>query len=131
MQSPREDWIQESKYDSQRAVELARKLLLAPEPPTAIIAVNDRVGWAIMRAIQEQGLTVPNDISVVGFDDAEESAHASPPLTTVRIEWKQMAEIATQMLIEILQRRNISRVYVAIESKLIVRESTASPREAK
>lgn len=126
--SPREEWIAESKYDTQLAADLARKLVVSNDRPTGVIAANDRVGWAIMRAIQEQGLAVPADVSVIGFDDAEESAHASPPLTSVRIEWRQMAELATQMLIEILQRRNISRVYVALEPKLIVRASTAPPK---
>jgi LacI family transcriptional regulator len=126
--TPREEWIVESKYDTQLAAELARKLIAPSDRPTAIVAANDRVGWAIMRAAQEQGRNVPGDLSVIGFDDAEESAHSSPPLTTVRIEWKQMAETATQMLIEILSRRNISRVYVALEPKLIVRASTAPPK---
>jgi LacI family transcriptional regulator len=129
--TPRENWVVESKYDTQRATELTQRLLVASERPTAIIAANDRVAWAIIRTIQSQGLAVPGDVSVVGFDDAEESSHFTPPLTTVRIEWRQMAEIATQMLIEILACRNISRVYVAIEPKLIVRESTSSPQEAK
>jgi DNA-binding LacI/PurR family transcriptional regulator len=129
--TPRENWVVESKYDTQRATELTQRLLVASERPTAIIAANDRVAWAIIRTIQSQGLAVPGDVSVVGFDDAEESSHFTPPLTTVRIEWRQMAEIATRMLIEILACRNISRVYVAIEPKLIVRESTSSPQEAK
>jgi DNA-binding LacI/PurR family transcriptional regulator len=129
--TPRESWVIESKYDAQFATELTRQLVTASEPPSAIIAANDRVAWAIIRTIQAHGLSVPGDISVVGFDDAEESSHFTPPLTTVRIEWREMAEIATRMLIEILSRRNITRVYVAIEPKLIVRESTASPQEAK
>ncbi|MBM3127176.1 MAG: LacI family transcriptional regulator [Chloroflexi bacterium] len=126
--TPREDWLLESKYDPPLGAQLARQLVAAKDRPTAIIAANDRVAWAIMRALQEQGRAVPADVSVIGFDDAEESAHSSPPLTTVRIEWKQMAEIATQMLIEILQRRNISRIYVVLEPKVIVRASTAPPK---
>jgi len=125
--TPREEWLVESKYDVALGAELARQLVRTKERPSAIIAANDRVAWAIMRALQEQGLAVPADVSVIGFDDAEESAHSSPPLTTVRIEWRQMAELATQMLIQILQRRNISRVYVALEPQLIVRASTAPP----
>ena len=127
--TPREDWLLESKYDTQLGAQLARQLVAAKDRPTAIIAANDRVAWAIMRALQEQGRTVPADVSVIGFDDAEESAHSSPPLTTVRIEWRQMAEIATQMLIEILQHRNISRIYVALDPKLIVRASAAPPKQ--
>lgn len=128
---PRESWVVESKYDPQLATELTRQLLSGAERPTALIAANDRVAWAIIRAIQAHGLSVPRDLSVIGFDDAEESSHFTPPLTTVRIEWRAMAELATRMLLEILARRNISRVYVAIEPKLIVRESTASPQEVK
>ena len=124
----RDDWLLESDYDPQLGTQMARQLLASKDRPSAIIAANDRVAWAIIRTLQQEGLSVPADISVIGFDDAEESAHFTPPLTTVRIEWQQMAEIATQMLIEILHRRNISRVYVAIEPQLIVRESTAPPK---
>jgi DNA-binding LacI/PurR family transcriptional regulator len=124
----REEWLAEAEYDIPRAIELTRGLLATNDRPTAIIASNDRVAGAIIRAIQEQKLSVPSDVSVIGFDDAEESAHYMPQLTTVRIEWKQMAESATRMLIEILQRRNINRVYIAIAPRLIVRESTAPPK---
>lgn len=127
--TPREEWLLESKYDPQLGAQLARQLVATKDRPTAIVAANDRVAWAIMRALQEQGRAVPADVSVIGFDDAEESAHSSPPLTTVRIEWRQMAELATRMLIEILNRRNISRVYVALEPKVIVRASTAPPKQ--
>lgn len=83
--------------------------------------------WAILRVVQEQGLNVPTDVSVIGFDDAAESAHVTPPLTTVSLEWKQMAEIATQMLVEVLRRQRIRQVYIALEPKLVVRQSTAAP----
>jgi DNA-binding LacI/PurR family transcriptional regulator len=125
--APREEWLVECNYDPTLAFEIARGLMKSTERPTAIIAANDRVAWAILRAVQEQGLNVPADVSVIGFDDATESAHVTPPLTTISLEWKQMAEIATQMLVEVLRRKIIRQVYIALEPKLVVRQSTATP----
>ncbi len=126
--APHEEWMVDCNYDPTLAFEIASAWMKSPEPPTAILGANDRVAWAIIRAVQEQGLAVPEDVSVVGFDDATESEHCTPPLTTVSLEWKQMAEIATKMLIQVLRRRVIRQVYIALEPRLVVRESTSSPR---
>jgi DNA-binding LacI/PurR family transcriptional regulator len=125
----REDWVREGEYDVGRAVQLTRAMLSSADAPSAIIASNDRTAAAIMRTAQELKLAVPGDVSIIGFDDAQESGHLTPPLTTVRIEWRQMAETATRMLIEILQHQNIDRVFVSIAPRLIVRESTAPPKD--
>ncbi len=124
--APREDWLVDCKYDPAVAFEIAHGWMESAETPTAIIAANDRVAWAIIHAVQKKGLTVPTDVSVIGFDDAAESAHVSPPLTTVALEWRQMAEIATQMLIEVLRRQTIRQIHIELEPKLVVRQSTAA-----
>jgi len=125
--APREEWLVDCKYDPAGAFEIAHGWMESAEPPTAIIAANDRVAWAIIHAVQKKGLTVPTDVSVIGFDDAAESAHVTPPLTTVALEWRQMAEIATQMLVEVLRRQTIRQIHIELEPKLVVRQSTAAP----
>jgi DNA-binding LacI/PurR family transcriptional regulator len=92
-----------------------------------LIAANDRTALVAMETAQQAGLCVPRDLSLVGFDDAEEAAYMSPALTTVRVEWAHMADLAARMLVEVLQRRIVGRVYIALEPQLIVRQTTAPP----
>jgi LacI family transcriptional regulator len=123
----RSEWEVDCRLDALATRQATQQLLAAPDRPTAIIAANDRTALAIIETIHAAGLRVPQDVSVVGFDDAEESAYVNPPLTTVRLEWAQMAELAAATLVQMLQRRVISRSYIALEPTLIVRQSTAAP----
>jgi LacI family transcriptional regulator len=81
-----------------------------------------------VRAIQEAGLRVPQDISVVGFDDIESAAFLSPSLTTVRQPLRRMGEIAAQILIEQIEGKGGSGKEVAVEPEFVVRESTGPAR---
>jgi LacI family transcriptional regulator len=105
-----------------------RSLLDLSEPPTAVVTANDRTALVAMETVQQAGLTVPGDLSLVGFDDAEEAAYMSPALTTVRVEWAHMADLAARMLVEALQRRVVGRIYIALEPQLMIRQTTAPPR---
>ena len=102
-----------------------KQLLARGKPFTALFAYNDMSAIGAIRAIQEQGLRVPQDISVMGFDDIPGAAFHSPSLTTVRQPLKRMGEVAAESL---LDRVEGSREYpseIAIEPELVVRESTA------
>lgn len=125
--SPRKEWIVECDGESDSAYTAALLLLRLPQPPTAVITANDRIAAPVIEAARALGLSVPEDVSVVGFDDAPEGAYYNPPLTTVRLEWAQMAELATRMLVEIIRRPAIAHVSVTLEPALVVRQSTAAP----
>ncbi len=98
---------------------------------TALFCVADIVALGAVRAAESLGLDVPGDLSVVGFDDLAIGAHSTPPLTTVRIDRRDLARIAVQTLIErIAQGRSaVRRINVGVE--LVLRESTAPPRESR
>ncbi|MFZ0734219.1 MAG: LacI family DNA-binding transcriptional regulator [Candidatus Sulfotelmatobacter sp.] len=103
----------------------AKQLLSRQKPFTALFAYNDISAIGAIRAIQEQGLRVPQDISVVGFDDIPGASFHTPGLTTVRQPLNRMGEVAAQSLLERIENKKEYTSEIAIEPELIVRESTA------
>ncbi len=104
-----------------------KRLLTLPKPPTAVFARNDFTAIGAMSAIKEAGLRIPEDISIVGFDDISLAVRTSPPLTTVRQPMRLEGQIAAEMLLErIEETENKSRRERILNCELIVRESTGS-----
>jgi DNA-binding LacI/PurR family transcriptional regulator len=107
----------------------AKQLLARKHPFTALFAYNDISAIGSICAFQEAGLRVPDDISVIGFDDIQSAAYIYPPLTTVRQPLKKMGEIAAQTLLGRIEDRVKYVPEIAIEPELVVRRSTARPRK--
>ena len=103
----------------------AKQLLARNVPFTALFAYNDISAIGAIRALQEQGLRVPQDISVMGFDDIPGAAYHSPSLTTVQQPLNRMGEVAAQVLLERIEGNKEYPTEIAIEPALVVRESTA------
>ncbi|MGH3171964.1 MAG: substrate-binding domain-containing protein, partial [Trebonia sp.] len=102
----------------------AGELLARPDPPTAIFAGNDQQAFGVYQAAARRGLRIPDDLSVVGFDDLPAARWASPPLTTV---WQPLAEMgaaAAQMLSRRADGRPLHPNRVELSTELVVREST-------
>ena len=102
-----------------------KQLLARNKPFTALFAYNDISAIGAIRAIQEQGLRVPQDISVMGFDDIPGAAFHTPSLTTVQQPLNRMGEVAAQVLLERIEGQKEYPSEIAIEPELVVRESTA------
>jgi LacI family transcriptional regulator len=105
-----------------RAVEL----LELPEPPTAIFAGSDQQAFGVYEAARQHSLRIPEDLSVVGFDELPVARWASPPLTTVRQPLAEMGSAAAQMLGELIEGVSLRSNRVELSTELIVRESTAA-----
>ena len=103
-----------------------KQLLARQKPFTAIFAYNDISAIGAIRALQEQGLRVPQDISVLGFDDIPGAAFHTPSLTTVRQPLNRMGEVAAQTLLDRIEGKKEYPAEIAIEPELVVRESTAN-----
>src|SRR5215216_1764766 len=103
------------------------KLLSLPKPPTAVFCYNDMSALGVLHAIRLRGWRVPEDISVVGFDDLFISSYCSPPLTTVSQPMRQMGCKAMEILLMLFSGSN-SKTSVKVQGELIVRESTAPPK---
>lgn len=127
--------IAQGDLSQMRAFEAASALLALPEPPTAIFAVNDLGAFGVIAAAREQGLKVPRDLSVVGFDDIPMASQVHPPLTTIRQPFAQMGRAAVNTLLSQMEREKESDDAIAprivLPTELIVRQSTGpAPRQA-
>lgn len=103
----------------------AKQLLARRVPFTALFAYNDMSAIGAIRALQEQGLRVPQDVSVMGFDDIPGAAFYTPSLTTVQQPLNRMGEVAAEVLLERIEGKKEYPCEIAIEPALVVRESTA------
>ena len=116
-----------SDYQVGPAIDAAATLLDLPEPPTAIFAFNDSIAIGALRAARDRGLRVPDDLSIVGFDDIEHATLVTPALTTVRQPLGELGRTAVNLLVRLLERTSETR-HIELATRLVVRESTAPPR---
>ena len=104
-----------------------RRLLRLPEPPTAVFAGSDEQALGVVDAARERGLRVPEDLSVVGFDDLPTSRWSSPALTTVRQPLADMGRRAAELLRSLLEGGTVEHAHLELPTELRVRSSTAPP----
>jgi DNA-binding LacI/PurR family transcriptional regulator len=104
-----------------------RDLLRLPSPPTAIVACNDGTALGVYQAAHEVGLRIPEDLSVVGFDDIPSSREMIPPLTTVRQPLREMAAAATEVVVALSRDEPPKQSRLVLATDLILRASTAPP----
>ncbi|AYY14032.1 LacI family transcriptional regulator [Actinobacteria bacterium YIM 96077] len=116
------DFYHESGYDG------AAALLARPERPTAIAASSDQMAVGAYEAVRVQGLRVPDDVSIVGFDDLPEVRWASPPLTTVRQPLTEMGAVAARTVLRLAAGEHVETPRLELATTLITRESTAPPK---
>jgi DNA-binding LacI/PurR family transcriptional regulator len=95
---------------------------------TALVAFNDMSAIGAMRALRDVGLRIPEDVSVVGFDDIQGAAFQNPGLTTIRQPLRQMGEIAAEILVQRISKTGTARKRTTVEPELILRQSTATAR---
>ena len=100
--------------------------LTAGDLPTAVFAANDQLALGLLRAFAEAGVRVPDDVSVVGFDDVDGSANFFPPLTTVRQEFGALGRTCIELLVEAIAGRTVTSAL--IEPSVVVRASSGPPR---
>ena len=122
------DLLRDGNFHHSGGYEAAIELLALPDRPTAIFAGSDEQAFGVIEAARRAGLSVPDDLSVVGFDDLPVARWASPPLTTVRQPLAYMGRVAAQMLQNLIENRELDSYHVELATELIVRSSTQPPR---
>ena len=116
---------QASGYDSMQ------KLLALPQPPTAVFAHNDVLAMGAISAIYQAGLTVPNDMSIVGYDDTINAAYLNPPLTTIKLPIAEMGHAAGKKILDLIKNgSSFPPGTTTLPVELIIRASTAPPGAA-
>jgi LacI family transcriptional regulator len=121
-----ETLIQEGDFTVVTAQKCAMRLLSLPEPPTAIFAANDMSAMAIYQAAQQMGVRIPQDLSVIGFDNLRDSEYLDPPLTTIDQSIFDMGVLATRLMMNMLRGENPENKQHVFPTRLIIRESCRS-----
>jgi len=119
--------LHQGDFSMQSGAAGMEQLLKLAEPPTAVLCGNDEMAFGAILALHKVGLSVPGDLSIVGFDDQNMAAYYNPPLTTVHIPRHELGRRAALELIDQLEGRAVAHE-VVLPTRLIIRESTAPPR---
>jgi LacI family transcriptional regulator len=119
--------VREGDFLQPAGFRCARELLELPQPPSAIFASNDVMAFGVMEAARVRGLRIPEDISIVGFDDIPQALHVHPPLTTIRQPLEQMGRLAARMLLQQIDERQQLAQRIDLPTELVVRESCLAP----
>jgi LacI family transcriptional regulator len=106
----------------------ASTLLDLPHPPTAIFASNDVMAMGVMDAVRNRGLRIPEDVSVIGFDDIPQASLIRPALTTISQPLEKMGRVATQMLLDLLHQPDKKIDRIELPTQLVVRDSCKPPQ---
>lgn len=118
------DWSPRSGYEAGRA--LAGRYLAGADEATAVFVANDQMALGLLRAFQEDGIDVPGQVSVAGFDDVPEAGFFCPPLTTVRQDFAQVGRRSLDLLLDQLATGRTTAARVVVPPRLVVRASTGS-----
>lgn len=115
-------------FSFESGAKVMKQLLGLPDRPTAIFCHNDMMAIGAIQEIKRQGLRVPQDISVVGFDDIHFAQYCDPPLTTVSQPKYEIGRQAMLMMLEVLRGHDVRAGSRLLEAQLVIRESAAPPR---
>jgi DNA-binding LacI/PurR family transcriptional regulator len=120
-----------SNYRVDAGASAVRALVAAPQLPTVIFCGNDLIAMGAMNALEEAGVRIPEDVSVIGIDDISFAFLARPSLTTIRVPRERLGTIAFQALDKMLKLKRRKGVDYYLETDLVVRQSTAPPRSRR
>jgi len=121
--------IQEGDFLQPSGFTAAQALLDLPELPTAIFASNDVMAFGVMEAVRDRGWRIPEDISIIGFDDIPQAVQVSPQLTTVQQPLAEMGREAARRLLGLMQEPDRPYAHVELRTQLMVRASTRALTE--
>lgn len=118
------EWAGDGDFEEQGGYRACKKILKASHRPSAIVCCSDVMALGAARALREEGVRIPETLSLVGFDDMEEAAYFDPPLTTVAFSAEEIGRLAAEKMLAILQNEGLKEKTSRVEGKLLVRGST-------
>jgi DNA-binding LacI/PurR family transcriptional regulator len=121
-----EEWIVYSPLKAGR--EVTHQILAWAERPTALFINNNQLTVGVLLALKEVGLSCPEDISLVAFDDHPWAAVSDPPLTVVRQPTRELGQISARMLHELIRGQPLAETRIILECELVIRQSSCPPR---
>lgn len=124
----RPEYVRYAGFDEAEAHHRMLELLDLPEPPTAVFVCSDRMALGVYEALATRALRVPDDMSVVGFDDLPESRWLAPALTTIRQPLSEMSATALRLLVRMMDGKRPEGTRTELSTRLVERASTGRPR---
>jgi len=121
------DYILAGEFRRGFGVRGTRELLALPQPPTAIFAGSDSTALGVLEEARNQGLRVPDDLSLVGFDGTDITEQSVPRLTSVAQPLKEMGRTALRSVLRLAAGETLDSPHVELATHLVVRDSTAPP----
>ena len=118
-----DELVGEGDFRIKGGYQVMKRFLKLAEPPTAIFAANDLLALGAMQVIQKKNFRIPEDFSVIGFNDIKLASFVYPPLTTIRQPMLEMGGLAVKTLIKIIEKGEFTQRKEVLESRLIIRES--------
>lgn len=124
----RKEWIIYGEFSKEKAYEASIELFNSKNLPTAIFCSDDYMAIGVMERIKNVGLSVPKDISIIGFDDIEISSYIKPSLTTVRQPMSMIGEKSAELLFDLINKKRTPPIHEFLDVELKIRRSTSKPK---
>lgn len=121
---PNDDYIKVTNWSLKEAYQKTLKLLALSPRPQAIFCSSDYIALGCYQAILSQGLRIPDDIAVAGYDDQSLAAELTPSLTTYKLPYSEMGEIAVQTLLDMVNLQSFPSSKIKVEGQLVLRKSS-------
>jgi LacI family transcriptional regulator len=118
------EWVADGDFDEEGGYKALQKIWMAVRKPSAIFCANDLMAIGAIRALREKKMSVPQDISIVGFDNMEEAAYHEPALTTVDFSAYEMGKLAARKLFQLIEEQPLVEKATTLQGRLIERDST-------
>ena len=118
------DWVADGDFEEEGGYKAALKILSAVRRPSAILCASDLMAIGAMRALKEKGVNVPEEMSIVGFDNMEEAAYHEPALTTVAFSAYEMGKLAAHKIFQMIAEEPLLEKATTLQAELIERETT-------
>jgi DNA-binding LacI/PurR family transcriptional regulator len=122
------EWVADGDFEEEGGYQAALKILKAIRKPTALLCASDLMAMGAIRALKENNISVPEQMSVIGFDNMEEAAYHEPALTTVAFSPFDMGKLAAEKMFQIIAEEELASRATVLQPKLIERESTSKAR---
>lgn len=116
-------WIYESDFLSENCCEIAKEIATNPDKPTALFVFNDVMAFATISTLVQNGVRVPEDISIIGYDNVAQAAYFSPPLTTIHQAKRRLGKTAVELLFKRMQDKDHEPRTFSMEPEIVARKS--------
>lgn len=124
----RDEWMIMSEFSIEGGIQSMQKMLLNQELPTAVIAINDLVAFGAIKVCNQNKISIPEDLSMIGFDDIELARVSSPALTTVAHPYDELGQKAVQTIDRLVNGQSAAED-ILLDTRLVIRDSCCAPRK--